>query len=363
MIKVLTPSGFSEFGGIQRSVDDAITISVDGVALTCSENHIVKHGGVFKKAKELTASSKVGAIQLFELTNVKLRNEYFTNGVVSHNCEFSGSSGTLISGACLKTLFPSQPVKLMSGYGCSIYEEPVEGHRYFIVVDVSRGKGLDYSAFQIIDTTSVPYKQVCAFRNNMITPTDYAGFIHRFAMHYNEAYVLVEINDIGGQVSDLLYDDFEYENVLSTESHGRAGKRISGGFGKAVDRGIRTTKTVKAVGCSMLKLLIEQKKLLINDKETISELNTFSAKAKSYEAEQGKHDDLVMGLVLFAWLSQDTFFNEINDDNILQHLRDRTAQEMDDDMVPFGIRFDAADDYDNAPLVRMDGGWWSQSSF
>lgn len=282
---------------------------------------------------------------------------------VEYECEFSGSSGTLISGACLKTLFPSQPVKILSGYGCNIYEEPVVGNRYFIVVDVSRGKGLDYSAFQIIDTTTVPYRQVCTFRNNMITPTDYAGFIFRMAKHYNEAYVLVEINDIGGQVSDLLYDDYEYENVLSTESHGRGGKRVSGGFGKSVDRGIRTTKTVKAVGCSMLKLLIEQKKLLVNDKETISELNTFSAKAKSYEAEQGKHDDLVMGLVLFAWLSQDTFFNEINDDNILQHLRDRTAQEMDDDMVPFGIRFDAADDYDSAPLVRMDGGWWTQTTF
>ena len=164
-----------------------------------------------------------------------------------------------------------------------------------------------------------------------------------------------------GQIPDLLSYDYEYENIIFTESHGRSGKRVSGGFGGNVDKGIRTTKTVKAVGCSMLKLLIEQKKLEVVDKHTIAELNTFSQKGKSYEAEPGHHDDLVMGLVLFAWLSQDAFFVEMNDDNILQHLRDRSDQDMLDDLVSFGFRFDAADDYTEPTVVKMGGEWWETS--
>ena len=280
---------------------------------------------------------------------------------VEYNCAFEGSSGTLISGAVLKSLKAQMPVQIMTGYGFSIYEEAIPGHRYFCIVDVSRGKGLDYSAFHIIDTTSVPYKQVAVFRNNMITPTDYAAFIYRACKMYADAFVLVEINDIGGQIPDLLSYDYEYENIIFTESHGRSGKRVSGGFGANVDKGIRTTKTVKAVGCSMLKLLIEQKKLEVVDKNTIAELNVFSQKGKSYEAEPGHHDDLVMGLVLFAWLSQDAFFVEMNDDNILQHLRDRSDQDMLDDLVSFGFRFDAADDYSEPTVVKMGGEWWETS--
>ena len=280
---------------------------------------------------------------------------------VEYNCAFEGSSGTLISGAVLKSLKAQMPVQIMAGYGFSIYEEAIPGHRYFCIVDVSRGKGLDYSAFHIIDTTNVPYKQVAVFRNNMITPTDYAAFIYRACKMYSDAFVLVEINDIGGQIPDLLSYDYEYENIIFTESHGRSGKRVSGGFGGNVDKGIRTTKTVKAVGCSMLKLLIEQKKLEVVDKHTIAELNTFSQKGKSYEAEPGHHDDLVMGLVLFAWLSQDAFFVEMNDDNILQHLRDRSDQDMLDDLVSFGFRFDAADDYAEPTVVKMGGEWWETS--
>jgi len=92
-------------------------------------------------------------------------------------CEFLGSSGTLISGAVLKTLVAKIP--LSDRDGLTIYEEPVKGNQYAITADVSRGKGLDYSAFQVIDVTTMPYKQVCVYRNNLATPLDYSGTLHR----------------------------------------------------------------------------------------------------------------------------------------------------------------------------------------
>ena len=253
-------------------------------------------------------------------------------------CAFLGSSGTLIEGSKLKALVYKEPIVKSSNI--KMYEKPIEGHTYVCVADVSRGKGLDYSAFSVFDVTSMPYKQVCTFRDNMVTPIDYAEIIFRITKNYNEAHILVEINDIGDQVVDTLHFEFEVESLLYTETAGRAGKRISGGFGKNVDKGIRTTKSVKAVGCNMLKMLIEQEQLIVTDFETIKELSTFSRKGNSYEAESGCHDDMVMGLVLFSWLTDQAFFKDITDINTMMRLRQKSDEELMDDLTPFGFNMD-----------------------
>lgn len=272
-----------------------------------------------------------------------------------YECQFLGSSGTLIDGATLKFLQTAYREPIHSGQGLSAYELPQKGNTYVCVADVSRGKGLDYSAFHIFDVTKMPYKQVLTYRNNLVTPVDYADIIFRTTKSYNNAYILIEINDIGGQVSDTLHFDFEVETLLYTESAGRSGKRISGGFGSNVDKGIRTTKQVKSIGCSILKLLVEQKQLLVSDFSTINELSTFSRKGVSYEAEPGCHDDLVMGLVLFAWLSTQTFFKDITDINTMMRLREKSDEEIMDDLLPFGFTYD--DIEEPAAYVPPTPGW------
>ena len=249
-------------------------------------------------------------------------------------CEFQGSSGTLISSACLKNLTPRVPIA--ENDGLKQYESPSRDNKYVIVVDVSRGKGLDYSAFQVVDITKMPYNQVCTYRNNMITPLDYSGVIHNVSKMYNDAVILVEVNDVGAQVVDSLHYDYECESIVYTENAGARGKRISSGFGNA-ERGIRTTKTVKTIGCSMLKLLIEQQQLVINDHDTIFELSRFSKKGHSYEAESGCNDDLVMGLVLFAWMSDQQYFKDLTDINTLMKLREKTEEQMESELTPFGF--------------------------
>lgn len=251
-------------------------------------------------------------------------------------CEFQGSSGTLISGAALKSLVAKIP--LSSKDGLTRYEEGNPDNTYVIIADVSRGKGLDYSAFHVIDVTKMPYKQVCVYRNNMVTPLDYASTLYSTSKAYNKCAILVELNDIGGQVADSLFYDYDCETILYTESAGARGKRLTAGFTKgSTDRGIRTTKTVKAVGCSMLKLLIEQQQLVINDQNTIYELSRFSKKGSSYQAEKGCTDDLVMGLVLFAWMTDQQYFRELTDINTLMQLREKTDEELKDDMFDFYV--------------------------
>lgn len=249
-------------------------------------------------------------------------------------CEFQGSSGTLISGAVLKSLVSKVP--LSNKDGLIIYEEPIKGNQYAISADVSRGKGLDYSAFQVVDITKMPYKQVCVYRSNLATPLDYSATLHRLGKAYNYASILVENNDAGIQVVDSLHFDYEYENIIYTENAGASGKRITAGFAnKTKERGVRTTKTVKNIGCSMLKLLIEQYQLIINDHQTIFELSRFSRKGTSYEAEDGCNDDLVMSLVLFAWMSDQQYFKDLTNINTLQQLRDKTDEELESEMFTF----------------------------
>lgn len=253
-----------------------------------------------------------------------------------HEVEFLGSSGTLIAGWKLKELVV-KPAIVARG-GIHQYEVPIPNRIYTCIADVSRGKGLDYSAFHIIDVTEMPYRQVLAYRNNSISPIEYAEVITNICKAYNNASVLVETNDIGGQVVDAIHSEYEYDNILYTAPSGRAGKQISNGFGGGTaERGVRTTKVVKSVGCSLLKLLIEQNQLLIHDFHTIQELAVFSRKGNSYEAEPGNHDDLVMPLVLFAWMSDQNYFKEMTDINTLMKLREMTEEELNGELLPFGF--------------------------
>lgn len=261
--------------------------------------------------------------------------------------EFLGSSGTLIDGSKLKELAHSRP--LLEDQGLIQYKRPEPDHVYAMTVDVSRGKGQDYSTFTIIDITQMPYTQVCVFRDNMITPVDFSSVIYRVGILYNTASILVEINDIGEQISDILLMEYGYENLLYTENHGRAGKRVSGGFGRRADNGVRTTKSVKSAGCSILKMLVEQNQLIIQDYNTIQELSRFSKRGNSYEAEKGHHDDLVMNLVIFSWLTDQSYFKDMTDINTMNELRRKTEEQIEEELLPFGF-IDTGD-------VIEEGGW------
>jgi len=257
-----------------------------------------------------------------------------------HNVEFLGSTNTLLSGACLQYLREKCIKKpLFEREGLKQYVKPIQGHQYILIADVSEGKGLDYSAFSVIDVTAKPFEQVCVYRSNELTPLDYAEVIHAVGNFYNKASILVELNSIGGQVLHILHHEKEYENLIRTEPT-RVGqsKKVSGGFSnKPHELGVRTTKTVKATGCSLAKILIEQNELKIWDETTIYELSRFSKKSQTigYQAEKGATDDIVMGLVLFGWLSDQNYFLELTDVDVLARLRNMDERRTVENLVPF----------------------------
>jgi hypothetical protein len=207
-----------------------------------------------------------------------------------------------------------------------------------MTVDTSRGVGFDYHAYIVVDITTIPYKIVASFKNNEMSPMIYPNAIYPIAQKYNDAYILVEINDIGGQVADILYNELEYENMLMSSFRGRKGQTLDGGFGASQTQlGVRTTKPLKRIGCSLLKSMIEDDKLIIQDINIIQELVTFVAKSTSYEADTGHNDDLVMCMVLFCWLTTQGYFKDLTNMDIRKTLFEAKLKELEDEVVPFGF--------------------------
>ena len=273
---------------------------------------------------------------------------------VEFECEFLGSVNTLINPAILRNMVYDSP--LTKNAGLDIYERPEKEHNYIITVDVARGLGNDYSAFIVFDVTQFPYKVVAKYRNNEIKPMLFPNVILDVAKGYNNAYLLVEVNDIGDQVASILQYDLEYENLLMASMRGRNGQIVGQGFsGKKTQLGVRTTAAVKKLGCSNLKTMIEDNKLLTCDYEIISELTTFAQKANSFEAEEGCNDDLAMCLVIFAWLVAQDYFKEMTDNDIRKRIYEEQKNQIEQDMAPFGF---IADGFDDESFVDNDGERW-----
>ena len=251
-------------------------------------------------------------------------------------CEFLGSVDTLITASKLRTLTYDDVVT--TNGSLDVYEQPMKDHDYIICVDVSRGLAQDYSAFVVIDITHAPWRLVAKYRDKDVRPMLFPNIIYNVANNYNKAYVLTEVNDIGEAVSASLFYDLEYENVLMCAMRGRAGQIVGQGFsGTKVQMGVKMSKTVKAQGCSNLKTLIEDDKLLVKDYNIVSELTTFIQVKQSFEADEGYNDDLVMCLVIFAWLVQQDYFKEMTDQDIRRRIYEEQKNAIEQDMAPFGF--------------------------
>ena len=255
---------------------------------------------------------------------------------VEFECEFLGSVDTLISPSKLRIMPYDEPLK--EKRGLAVFEDKKEEHNYIVTVDVSRGIGNDYSAFTVIDTTTLPYKMVARYKNNEIKPIIFPNIVVDVAKNYNNAYVLCEVNDIGGQVADIIQFDLEYENLLMAAMRGRAGQQLGQGFsGKKTQLGVKMSTAVKSVGCSNLKALIEEDKLIIPDYDTIAELTTFIQKGQSFAAEEGCNDDLAMCLVIFGWMAMQEYFKEMHDNDVRARIYADQRDSIEQDMAPFGF--------------------------
>jgi hypothetical protein len=251
-------------------------------------------------------------------------------------CEFLGSVDTLISPAKIK-LLPYKDAITSSG-GLDVFESPVKGRTYVCTVDVARGINKDYSAFVIFDVTEMPYRVVAKYKSNEVKPLVFPHMIEKACIGYNHAHVLVEVNDLGAQISDGLHYELEYDNMMMTVQKGRAGQVLGAGFsGRGSQIGIRMTKQVKKIGCANIKTIIESDKLIVNDFDIMQEMSTFVRVHNSFRAEEGCNDDLMTCLVIFGWLSNQRYFKELTNSDVRSQLYEEQENLIDQDMAPFGF--------------------------
>jgi len=361
--KILNSTGWKSFSGIRKLLKNAyITINViDGYNLKCSLDHkiLTDRGWIFARDIDLSdsidtingfkriisANISEENIEVYDLIDVE-NHSYLTNNIVSHNCSFIGSANTLIDAQKLNQLSYGKP-KQRNAEGLLIYQEPVKGveekgtkdRDYFITVDVARGQGGDNSAFTVFDISDMPYRIVARFKSNTVSPLLLPSYIRSVGKKYNTAHVLVEVNDIGSQVADILHYDLEYENLVKAAFKGHKGQTITetGMGAKRVQLGVRTTVPVKKLGCAVLKNLIEQDKLLVEDADTIDELTTFIADGQSFAADEGHTDDLVMTLVLFAWATRQDFFEALTNKDVRVELFEKDIEKIENEIIPMFV--------------------------
>jgi len=275
-----------------------------------------------------------------------------------YECQFLGSANTLISNSTIKNMFWNDPI--YSKDSLDIYEEPKKDHIYIIPVDTSEGTGRDNSAFHIIDITEYPHKQVAKYYNNEIPYMVYPTIVHEVAKKYNEAFVICEVNNIGSTVAEILYADLEYENILQVSNRGRGGQVLGEGFGKGSNKlGVTMTKSSKPIGCRVLKSLLEEAKLQLCDFDTISELQSFIAKGGSYQADEGCHDDLAMGLVIYAWVTAQEYFKELADGDLRRDVYSKQIQMVEDDLLPDGFFMHGLNQDER--VIESDGTVWKKT--
>ena len=271
-------------------------------------------------------------------------------------CAFLGSSNTLIAADAIARMSPIEYE--YSKDNLDILERPVKDHTYFMSIDTSRGVEREYSAFTVVDCTTYPFKVVAKYKDNKISPLLYPDIIVKVAKDYNSAFVLVEINDIGQQVADLIHNELEYDNMIWVGHDSKYGQFLSSS-GRNATLGVRTTKQIKRIGCSTFKSLVEEEKLLIFDKDIISEISTFVERRGSFEHDEGYTDDLVMSLVLFSWASNDPLFKEIMNSSNRKALYNQQILKIEEELTPFGI----FNDLEDPEFEVADGDVWLSDKF
>ena len=263
---------------------------------------------------------------------------------------FFGTGDTLINAETLLSFRAKPPKKVFEGGDLLVYEEPTKSREYIMTVDVSKGRGQDYSTFTVIDIGTRPFKQVAVYRNNTISPILFPNIIYKYAKVYNDAYVVIESNDQGTLVCNGLYQDLEYDNVHMESAV------------KADRIGIEMNRKVKRLGCSAIKDILEEKKLDILDEQTIMEISTFVSKGQSYEASDGNHDDLMMNLVMFGFFVSTQYFSDMTDINLKQMMFEKKMQEIEDDVPPVGFIDDGVAAYEEHEAQQeaiKNVGWHS----
>ena len=353
-----TTDGYSSFDGIAKHlVNSTLKIYFGTQFIEVSKNHKFIVFGDTVQADTLKIGDRLqtknGEVRITNIVDCNeskyvydiletTNHSYIANGVINHNCDFIGSSYTLIDSKILSEMKSAEPEFKYDNL-LDVYEEPIQHHKYILSADPAKG-GLDAFAVQIIDISSKPFKQVASAQIFKCNYQKMPMFLDEWGKRYNNAFMIVENNEgAGTYCATALQSEYEYPNLYFDKTTNGKKKQYAG---------FRTTPKSRNLILDTLKLFVNEKLLIVNDKNTINEFFTFIIKDGKYQADDGCHDDMIMSLALaFAPFSDTKNFEDLP--KLINSLYDKNVKEVDfSDYLAIG-NFDTIDD-DNYQNIDND---------
>ena len=174
----------------------------------------------------------------------------------------------------------------------TIYREPVPGHSYIANLDPAMG-GEDKYVVQVIDNCTL--RQVAKFAQKKARDDDVAFQMAALGRYYNDACLSAETNNANGTYILQLIDKTGYRNIFMDPGYDGLTDRYQDAFG------YKTSTRNKNPMITMLKIAFQDDYQMIEDPETLSEMEGFGVVRTQTGKEQMKaegngHDDHVMAL-------------------------------------------------------------------
>lgn len=219
------------------------------------------------------------------------------------NGEFLGSGDAIIPSDVQENIRKNmirEPVEKYMAGTFWLWKEPVQGHKYILGVDVSRGDSEDFSAISIIDFDD--REQVAEYVGK-IPPDDLASIVYKWGIMYN-AFVVVDITGGMGVATsrklqelgykDMFIDGINVKNIW--EYNSKAQEKIPGiNF---------NNKRVQIVASFEEQL---RNGFIIRSERLMGEIGTFVYQNGRPDHVKGAHDDAIMSIAMTLYVGDISF--------------------------------------------------------
>jgi hypothetical protein len=218
-------------------------------------------------------------------------------------CNFLGSGDSVIPPETMKKIkenYIKEPENKFMGGAIWQWKEPIEGHRYIMGVDVSRGDSEDFSTISIIDFDV--REQVLEYIGK-VPPDVLAEIAFKWATMYN-SFIVTDITGGMGVSTSRKLQELGYKN-LYIDGVNPADKWKWDPKSQDKIPGINfNSKRVLIIQAFEEALRFD---FALRSQRLFNELNTFVYVNGRPDHQKGQHDDLIMAFAMAVFVGETSF--------------------------------------------------------
>jgi hypothetical protein len=219
-------------------------------------------------------------------------------------CNFLGSGDNVFDSELMQNIAKNQlrePQAKLMGSGLWIFKEPVNGHKYVMGVDVSRGDSEDFSSIQIIDFDE---REQALEYVGKVPPDVLAEIAYKWGTMYN-AYCVVDLTGGMGvatarKLQELSYQGGFYIDGVDTSNKWKYDPKINDKI-PGINFNAKRVQIISALEEAC------RHGFRIYSNRTYNEMNTFVYINGRPDHQKGHHDDCIMGLSMAIYVAEKSF--------------------------------------------------------